>query len=291
MVRKDLERKDRQSAIKLCVRLVSYAYVSLKKNDVQELRSIWDNWQSDKKWRFNQLYGDIALLLHVKIDEPLIRALKDRVDKLEKEHKKICFELEDLRKGYQEQVQSNSNLKRSSEYWKKTFVRQPTSEQAFEDPETISELQIVLFDRGFQWRFCWEQTQQRVKARDAIIRDFLEQVQKIVANLSGLHQASVSGAGSSDGVAMSPTPHVVISLGIVPGLQGDSSAVKTKALSAVKMVKAVIIAPHLDTTKSRDGSNCCYHNEEGHEVQDCPEFKDLIQLMMDKKEQEFYEEV
>ncbi|KAE8720767.1 Chloroplast stem-loop binding protein of 41 kDa a [Hibiscus syriacus] len=33
-----------------------------------------------------------------------------------------------------------------------------------------------------QWRFHWEQAQQRVKARDAVIRDFLDQVQKAASS-------------------------------------------------------------------------------------------------------------
>ncbi|KAE8674663.1 X1 [Hibiscus syriacus] len=44
-------------------------------NNVQELRDIWDSWKNDRKQKFSQRYGDIALLLHVKTGEPLIRAL------------------------------------------------------------------------------------------------------------------------------------------------------------------------------------------------------------------------
>ncbi|KAE8708502.1 hypothetical protein F3Y22_tig00110339pilonHSYRG00264 [Hibiscus syriacus] len=55
--------------------LVSYASISLKQNNVQELRDIWDSWKNDRKQKFSQRYGDIALLLHVKTGEPLIRAL------------------------------------------------------------------------------------------------------------------------------------------------------------------------------------------------------------------------
>ncbi|KAE8685831.1 hypothetical protein F3Y22_tig00111092pilonHSYRG00129 [Hibiscus syriacus] len=46
-----------------------------------------------------------------------------------------------------------------------------------------SKLQIVPFDGYLQWCFRWEQAQQRVKARDAVIRDFLDQVQKAARHL------------------------------------------------------------------------------------------------------------
>ncbi|KAE8666831.1 1-aminocyclopropane-1-carboxylate [Hibiscus syriacus] len=132
---------------------------------------------------------------------------KDRADKLEKEQKKVCFELEDLRNEYQDKVNDKSKLKVASEYWKdeahslkrkiqmadlekqherdgKTIAELETIVDGFK--KKVSELQIVLFDGGLQWRFRWEQAQQRVKARDAVIRDFLDQVQKAARHLHGL---------------------------------------------------------------------------------------------------------
>ncbi|MFQ6665540.1 hypothetical protein Gotur_032248 [Gossypium turneri] len=38
-------------------------------------------------------------------------------------------------------------------------------------------------------------------------------------------------------------------------------------------------------------SYCEFHHEEGHEIQECTEFRALVQGMMDNKEMEFYEEV
>ncbi|KAE8733240.1 Detected protein of unknown function [Hibiscus syriacus] len=53
----------------------SYAPVSLKRNDMQDLRSIWESWDSNKKLQFYQTYGDIPYLLYVEVDDELIRAL------------------------------------------------------------------------------------------------------------------------------------------------------------------------------------------------------------------------
>ncbi|MFQ6666882.1 hypothetical protein Gotur_033082, partial [Gossypium turneri] len=36
---------------------------------------------------------------------------------------------------------------------------------------------------------------------------------------------------------------------------------------------------------------CEFHHKEGHEIQECTEFRALVQGMMDNKEIEFYEEV
>ncbi|KAE8681771.1 cytosolic Fe-S cluster assembly factor narfl-like [Hibiscus syriacus] len=69
------EREGRQYSRSYVLELVSYASVSLKQKDVKELRDFWDSWKSDRKQKFSQRYGDIVFLLHVKTDEPLIRAL------------------------------------------------------------------------------------------------------------------------------------------------------------------------------------------------------------------------
>ncbi|KAE8734999.1 hypothetical protein F3Y22_tig00000538pilonHSYRG00072 [Hibiscus syriacus] len=55
--------------------LASYAPVSLKRNDMQDLRSIWESWDSNKKLQFYQTYGDIPYLLYVEVDDELLRAL------------------------------------------------------------------------------------------------------------------------------------------------------------------------------------------------------------------------
>ncbi|KAE8671537.1 hypothetical protein F3Y22_tig00111947pilonHSYRG00266 [Hibiscus syriacus] len=156
----------------------------------------------------------------------------------EAEQKRVCFDLEDLRKGYQDAIKDNSKLKMSSEYWKgeahnlkrkfegpnertwkekmkiaqrrladsqhqnqRLRIQMTDLEKQYErDVKTIgeleaiidgfkkqaAELQIVPFDGGLQWRFRWEQAQQRVNAKDAAIRDFLDQVQKAARHLHGL---------------------------------------------------------------------------------------------------------
>ncbi|KAE8713432.1 hypothetical protein F3Y22_tig00110210pilonHSYRG00166 [Hibiscus syriacus] len=149
---------------------------------------------------------------------------KDRAGKLEREQKRVCLELEDLRKGYQDKVKDNSKLKVAYKYWNervwkeqmKTTQRRLASsqhqnqclrirmadleKQHERDGKTIADLeaivdgfkkqarklQIVPFNGCLQWRFRWEQAQQRVKARDTVIRDFLDQVQKAARHLHGL---------------------------------------------------------------------------------------------------------
>ncbi|XP_039028843.1 M protein, serotype 49-like [Hibiscus syriacus] len=271
--------------------------------------------------------------LKQKVRELEVDTHKDRVDKLEKEQKNVYFEFEDLRKWYQEQVQNNSNLKRTSEYWK---VEASSLKRKFEwndERETLKEqlktaqrrlidnqhqnkclrIQVADLEKSLKKKEEWDsktiaelEAIQRVKARDAVIRDFLEKVQKaarhlhglareagvkkeqtpslppqaldthhphntrtnkrqieakiaqleenmlklqreledkitqnsqstlntitksqeslvdqIMAKLSGLQQTSAPGAGLSEGVTIPSTPQVVISLGILLGLQGD----------------------------------------------------------------------
>ncbi|KAE8715409.1 hypothetical protein F3Y22_tig00110174pilonHSYRG00335 [Hibiscus syriacus] len=151
-------------------------------------------------------------------------AKQNRADKLEREQKRVRLELEDLRKRYQDKVKDKSKLKVASKYWNerawkkhmKTAQRRlagsqhqnqclriqmaDMEKQHERDGKTIAELeaivdgfkkqasklQIVPFDGCLQWRFRWEQVQQRVKARDAVIRDFLDQVQKAACHLHSL---------------------------------------------------------------------------------------------------------
>ncbi|KAE8736046.1 ubiquitin-like-specific protease ESD4-like [Hibiscus syriacus] len=46
-----------------------------KRNDMQDLRGIWESWDSNKKFQFYQTYGDIPYLLYVEVDDDLLRAL------------------------------------------------------------------------------------------------------------------------------------------------------------------------------------------------------------------------
>ncbi|KAE8729137.1 hypothetical protein F3Y22_tig00003969pilonHSYRG00022 [Hibiscus syriacus] len=57
-----------------------------------------------------------------------------------------------------------------------------------------------------------------------------------------------------------------------------------------QMINAGFLAPYPSTSDSKGGSHFCYHNEDGHDVQECVKFIALIQLMMDRKEMKFYDE-
>ncbi|GMI70480.1 hypothetical protein HRI_000717300 [Hibiscus trionum] len=51
-----------------------YAHVSVKQNNVQELREIWDHFDYKTKQLFCESYGDITYLLFVKVDEQFLKA-------------------------------------------------------------------------------------------------------------------------------------------------------------------------------------------------------------------------
>ncbi|KAK8978448.1 hypothetical protein V6N11_008759 [Hibiscus sabdariffa] len=98
-------------------------------------------------------------------------------------------------------------------------------------------------------------------------------------------------------VVGNPLPnHVEVGVNAIMGDRGK----KTKAsvdeikspLSWVwkKMVEmGLITSPFKDDQNTPDGY-CLYHNEQGHDIQECVDFKVLVQGMMDNKQMEFYEE-
>ncbi|KAA3453125.1 RNA-directed DNA polymerase (Reverse transcriptase), Ribonuclease H-like protein [Gossypium australe] len=49
----------------------------------------------------------------------------------------------------------------------------------------------------------------------------------------------------------------------------------------------------LDSEEKTEGkrNHCEFHNREGHEIQECTEFRAIVQNLMDNKEMEFYEEI
>ncbi|XP_052478435.1 uncharacterized protein LOC128033963 [Gossypium raimondii] len=57
------------------------------------------------------------------------------------------------------------------------------------------------------------------------------------------------------------------------------------------MVKRGLIVPNSERSFERMENYCEFHHEEGHEIQECTEFRALVQSLMDNKEMEFYEEV
>ncbi|XP_039022209.1 uncharacterized protein LOC120154574 [Hibiscus syriacus] len=78
-------------------------------------------------------------------------------------------------------------------------------------------------------------TQNSQSTLDSIMKSQKSLVNQIVAKLSSLQQASAPWVGSSERVAIPLTPQVIVSSGILPGLQGDSSATKGKVVSAANI--------------------------------------------------------
>ncbi|KAK5803025.1 hypothetical protein PVK06_030664 [Gossypium arboreum] len=55
--------------------LSGYTRISVTKNNLEELKEIWDQWGNETKQLFYSNYGDLPYLLDVQIDEHLFRAL------------------------------------------------------------------------------------------------------------------------------------------------------------------------------------------------------------------------
>ncbi|KAG8490397.1 hypothetical protein CXB51_013713 [Gossypium anomalum] len=55
--------------------LSGYTRISVTRNNLQELKEIWDQWGNETKQLFYGNYGDLPYLLDVQIDEHLFRAL------------------------------------------------------------------------------------------------------------------------------------------------------------------------------------------------------------------------
>ncbi|KAE8667191.1 hypothetical protein F3Y22_tig00112441pilonHSYRG00004 [Hibiscus syriacus] len=109
--------------------------------------------------------------------EAVNNELRQRIKELEAEHsqhqnQRLRIRVADLEKQHEKDGKTIAELEAVVD----GFKRQ------------ANELQIVPFDGGLQWRFHWEQAQRRVRARDATIRDFLEQVQKTARHLHGLER-------------------------------------------------------------------------------------------------------
>ena len=51
-----------------------YTYVSLQQNDLYELKEIWESWEARVQNLFRENYGDIAQLIYVRLNQPLLRA-------------------------------------------------------------------------------------------------------------------------------------------------------------------------------------------------------------------------
>ncbi|KAK8540092.1 hypothetical protein V6N12_046385 [Hibiscus sabdariffa] len=57
-----------------------------------------------------------------------------------------------------------------------------------------------------------------------------------------------------------------------------------------KMVEMGLVTSPLEDDQNTPDGYCLYHNEQGHDIQECVDFKVLVQSMMDNKQMEFYEE-
>ncbi|KAG8498248.1 hypothetical protein CXB51_006867 [Gossypium anomalum] len=57
------------------LKLWDFTRVSVTKNNLQEMKEIWAQWDDEIKWLFYCHYGDLPYLLDVKLDERLFRAL------------------------------------------------------------------------------------------------------------------------------------------------------------------------------------------------------------------------
>ncbi|XP_022716541.1 uncharacterized protein LOC111275424 [Durio zibethinus] len=53
--------------------LLQSVHVDLSQNNISELEAIWKQWRMEKKESFSKKYGDVALLMSVKVDEQLMR--------------------------------------------------------------------------------------------------------------------------------------------------------------------------------------------------------------------------
>ncbi|MFQ6634862.1 hypothetical protein Gotur_010511 [Gossypium turneri] len=58
-----------------------------------------------------------------------------------------------------------------------------------------------------------------------------------------------------------------------------------------KIVERGLIGSNLEGRCRETRNYCEFHHEEGHEIQECTEFKASVQGMMDDNEVEFYEEI
>ncbi|KAA3482739.1 hypothetical protein EPI10_004962 [Gossypium australe] len=57
------------------------------------------------------------------------------------------------------------------------------------------------------------------------------------------------------------------------------------------MIDVGLILQDLEKMSKGVKSYCEFHSKEGHEIQECVEFRALVQSLMDKKEIEFFEDV
>ncbi|MFQ6670265.1 hypothetical protein Gotur_035260 [Gossypium turneri] len=84
----------------------------------------------------------------------------------------------------------------------------------------------------------------------------------------------------------------MISKAIGRRIKVDIAKIKTPLRRVWKeMIKKGLIVSDSEKRCEKTRNYCEFHHEEGHKIQECKEFKVLVQGMMDDNEVEFYEEV
>ena len=56
-------------------KLSSVVYPKIPEIKLKELKTIWEHWTEERQNAFTAKYGDIALLLPIKVDEQLFKAI------------------------------------------------------------------------------------------------------------------------------------------------------------------------------------------------------------------------
>ncbi|XVE98632.1 hypothetical protein REPUB_Repub03eG0123300 [Reevesia pubescens] len=128
-------------------------HLKFKPHDVTDLLQLWNSWNDEMKGKFNAKYGDIALLLSVKVDEQLIRAMLWFWDP---SYKCFTFNKNDMVPTLEEYsaLLFNANLKGNEESegisygFLKKFMNQHAEEERIKDIFTLAVYGLVIFPRA-----------------------------------------------------------------------------------------------------------------------------------------------
>ena len=55
--------------------LLNTVYPKIPKIKLKDLKTIWKHWTAERHYAFTAKYGDITLLLPIKVDEQLFKAI------------------------------------------------------------------------------------------------------------------------------------------------------------------------------------------------------------------------
>ncbi|KAG8497956.1 hypothetical protein CXB51_006904 [Gossypium anomalum] len=71
-----IQREKGDSLVEGCVaNLPEHTTVNVRKNNLEDLVRVWNQWDSDTRGIFTERYGDIAHLITIRVDEQLIQAM------------------------------------------------------------------------------------------------------------------------------------------------------------------------------------------------------------------------